>query len=127
MCWIIMYADAFELEKRRVAKIGEKPDGQNQAIQGSLESIGEALSELKENIEERVIALRSYSTDYRTSDDSANTLAAVEATLRYYNKIAAVFATPSTPQQARQQIMAGVAELESSLNELDSGLTKSRL
>jgi hypothetical protein len=115
---------AFELEKRRVARMGEKPDEQTQANQGSLESIGEALSELKENIEERVIALHSYSTDYRTSDDSINTLAAVEAALRYYNKIATVFATPSTPQQARQQIMTAVAELEANLNELDSGLTK---
>ena len=119
-----MYAAAFELEKRRVAKMDERPDDQTAANQGSLDSIGEALSELKENIEERVIALHSYSTDYKTSDDSINTLAAVEAALRYYNKIAAVFATPATPQQARQQIMTAVAELESNLNELDSGLTK---
>ena len=65
-----MYAQAFELEKRRVAKMDERPDDQTQMNQGSLDSIGEALSELKENIEERVIALHSYSTDYRTSDDS---------------------------------------------------------
>ena len=77
-----MYAAAFELEKRRVAKMDEKPDDQTAANQGSLDSIGEALSELKENIEERVIALHSYSTDYKTSDDSINTLAAVEAALR---------------------------------------------
>jgi hypothetical protein len=62
--------------------------------------------------------------DYKTSDDSVNTLAAVEATLRYYNKIAAAFSTPATPQQARQQIMTAVAELESPLNELTTGLTK---
>ena len=107
-----MYADAFELEKRRVARMGEKPDDQTQANQSSLETVGDALSELKENIEERVIALHSFSTDYKTSDDSANTLAAVEATLRYYNKIAAAFSTPATPNQAKQQIMTAIAELE---------------
>ena len=62
--------------------------------------------------------------DFQTSDDSINTLAAVEAALRYYKKIATVFATPSTPQQTRQQMMTAVAELEDNLNELDSGLTK---
>jgi hypothetical protein len=75
-----MYAAAFELEKRRVAKMDEKPDDQTAANQGSLETVGDALAELKENLEERVIALHSFSTDYKTSDDSVNTLAAVEAT-----------------------------------------------
>ena len=44
-----MYAAAFELEKRRVARMDEKPDDQTAAQQGSLETVGEALSELKEN------------------------------------------------------------------------------
>ena len=92
-----MYSAAFELEKRRVAKMDERPDDQTQANQSSLETVGDALAELKEILEERVIALHSFSTDYKTSDESVNTLAAVEATLRYYNKIAAAFSTPATP------------------------------
>ena len=119
-----MYAAAFELEKRRVARMDEKPDDQTAAQQGSLETVGEALSELKENLEERVIALHSFSSDYKTSDDSVNTLAAIEATIRYYNRVAGAFSTPATPQQARQQIMTAAAELESPLNELTTGLTK---
>ena len=55
-----MYAQAFELEKRRVARMGETPDDQTAAQQGSLESVGEAFTELKENIEERAIALHSF-------------------------------------------------------------------
>ena len=47
-----MYAQAFELEKRRVSRMGEKPDEQTAAQKGSLESVGEAVSELNENIEE---------------------------------------------------------------------------
>ena len=119
-----MYAAAFELEKRRVAKMDERPDDQTQANQSSLETVGDALAELKENLEERVIALHSFSTDYKTSDESVNTLAAVEATIRYYNKIAAAFSTPATPNQAKQQIMTAVAEPESPLVELTTGLTK---
>ena len=38
-----MYAQAFELEKRRVSRMGEKPDEQTQANQGSLDSIGDSL------------------------------------------------------------------------------------
>ena len=44
-----MYAAASELEKRRLAKMDERPDDQTAANQGSLESVGEALAELKEN------------------------------------------------------------------------------
>jgi len=96
-----MYAAAFELEKRRVARMDEKPDDQTAAQQGSLETVGDALLELKENLEERVIALHSFSTDYKTSDESVNTLAAVEATLRYYNKNSSSVLHPSHTQPGK--------------------------
>ena len=77
----------------------EKPDDQTAAQQGSLETVGEALSEFKGNLEERVIALHSFSSDYKTSDDSVNTLAAIEAT--YATTTGSPAPSPPPPHPSR--------------------------